>query len=177
MILLFWILSAAFVFIDFITKRIAADRISIGEIYHVITAGDTDILSFTMFHNTGAAFSSFTGKTVILAVVTIIAMAAMTVYFHKEKHKHPVLTVSFAMIIGGGIGNLIDRIMLSYVIDFICLWPFTFVFNFSDICIVLGAILLAVYYLFIDEKYKKRFAEVVPSGESTNSSDGENADE
>lgn len=158
MIILFWICVAALAVIDRLTKSLAVNAISEGEIIHLLAFGDTDILSFTMHRNTGAAFSSFTGKTGMLIAVTIIAIAAMVVYFHKEKHKHLLMTLSFALVVGGGIGNLIDRCTQMYVVDFICLFPFTFVFNAADVFVVVGAVLLVAYYLFFDEKYKKRFA-------------------
>lgn len=158
MIILFWILSAAFVVIDRLTKAVAEANIGESDLIRVLTAGDTDILAFSLHKNTGAAFSSFTGKTVALAIVTAIALVLITIYFHRQKHKHPLMTVSYAMIVGGGIGNLYDRIFQGYVTDFIRLFPFSFIFNFADVCVVIGAILLIAYYLFIDEKYLKKFA-------------------
>ena len=158
MIILFWILTAAFVVIDRLTKAAAEANIGESDLIRVITAGDTDILAFSLHKNTGAAFSSFTGKTVALAIVTSIALVLITIYFHRQKLKHPLMTVSYAMIVGGGIGNLYDRIFQGYVTDFIRLFPFNFIFNFADICVVIGAILLIVYYLFLDEKYLKSSA-------------------
>lgn len=162
MIILFWILSAAFVVIDRLTKAAAESSIGESDLIRVITAGDTDILAFSLHKNTGAAFSSFTGKTVALAIVTAIALVLITIYFHRQKHKHPLMTVSYAMIVGGGIGNLYDRVFQGYVTDFIRLFPFNFIFNFADVCVVIGAILLIAYYLFIDEKYLKKFAPPEP---------------
>ena len=158
MIILFWILSAAFVVIDRLTKAAAEANIGETDLIRVLTAGDTDILAFSLHKNTGAAFSSFTGKTVALAIVTSIALVLITIYFHRQKHKHPLMTVSYAMIVGGGIGNLYDRVFQGYVTDFIRLFPFNFIFNFADIWVVIGAILLIAYYLFIDEKYLKKIA-------------------
>ncbi|MCI7767305.1 MAG: signal peptidase II [Oscillospiraceae bacterium] len=158
MIILFWILSAAFVVIDRLTKAAAEANIEGSEIIRVLTAGETDILAFSLHKNTGAAFSSFTGKTAALAAVTAVGLVLITIYFHRQKHKHPLMTVSYAMIVGGGIGNLYDRIFQGYVTDFIRLFPFNFIFNFADICVVIGAILLIAYYLFVDEKYLKKFA-------------------
>lgn len=158
MVILFWILSAAFVVIDRLTKAAAEANIGESDLIRVLTAGDTDILAFSLHKNTGAAFSSFTGKTVALAIVTAIALVLITIYFHRQKHKHPLMTVSYAMIVGGGIGNLYDRVFQGYVTDFIRLFPFNFIFNFADVCVVIGAILLIAYYLFIDEKYLKKFA-------------------
>lgn len=110
MIILFWMITVLSVIIDRITKYIAESGISEGQLIRAITLGDTDILAFSMHKNTGAAFSSFTGKTMALAIVTAIAMVLITVYFHKQKHKHPLMTVSFGLIVGGGIGNFIDRV-------------------------------------------------------------------
>ena len=158
MIILFWILSAAFIVIDRLTKAAAEANIGETDLIRVLTAGDTDILAFSLHKNTGAAFSSFTGKTAALAIVTAIALVLITIYFHRQKHKHPLMTVSYAMIVGGGIGNLYDRVFQGYVTDFIRLFPFNFIFNFADVCVVIGAILLIAYYLFVDEKYLKKFA-------------------
>ncbi len=163
MIILFWISVILFTVIDRATKYIAESNISEGELIKVLTLGDTDILAFSLHKNTGAAFSSFTGKTAALAAVTAVAMVLMTVYFHRIKHKHPLETMSFAMIVGGGIGNFIDRVFQGYVTDFIRMFPFSFIFNFADICVVLGAILLIVYYIFIDDKYNSRFEKEISS--------------
>ncbi|MCM1524710.1 MAG: signal peptidase II [Ruminococcus sp.] len=158
MIVFFWVLTAVLTAADRVTKYFAEANIAEGDIIRIVTAGETDILSFSMHRNTGAAFSSFTGKTAALAAVTAAAMLLITVYFHRIKHKHPLMTAAYAMVIGGGIGNFIDRVLRGYVTDFIMLFPFRFIFNFADICVVVGAILLVVYYIFMDERYNKRFA-------------------
>lgn len=165
MVILFWVLTVLFIVIDQITKSAVQANISEGELIKAMTLGDTDILSFSFHKNTGAAFSSFEGKTVALAAVTSVAMVLITIYFHRIKHKHPLMTVSYAMIIGGGIGNFIDRVFAGYVTDFIHLFPFSFIFNFADICVVIGAIVLVLYYMFIDEKYIGRFEAEDGNGE------------
>ena len=75
------------------------------------------------------------------------------------------MTVSFGLIVGGGIGNFIDRVFQGYVTDFIRLFPSNFIFNFADICVVFGAILLIVFYLFIEGKYMKQFEEEKSNGQ------------
>lgn len=165
MITAFWIMSVLFIVIDRVSKMMAQNNISEGELIKAVTLGDTDILSFSLHKNTGAAFSSFSGKTAALAAVTAVAMVLIIIYFHKASYKHPLMTVSYAMIIGGGIGNFIDRVFQGYVTDFIHLFPFTFIFNFADICVVIGAILLVFYYMFIDEKFIKRFETAENAGE------------
>ncbi len=171
MTILFWILTAALTAIDRATKAIAEANISEGERISVLSLGDTDILAFSLHKNTGAAFSSFTGQTAALAAVTAIAMVLMTVYFHRIKHKHSFMTISFAMVVGGGIGNLYDRVFQGYVTDFINMFPFNFIFNFADICVVIGGIFLCIYYIFIDEKYMKRFEEAPENASSSGGDD------
>ncbi len=132
--------------IDRITKAIAEDKIN--GLVKVIQLGDKDILWFSITHNTGAAFSSFSGKTAALSVFTVIMLAALTIYFHKLKDKTMFTSVVFGMIVGGGLGNLYDRIVFGKVTDFINLFPFKFVFNAADVFVVIGAILLVISMLF-----------------------------
>lgn len=152
MTVLFWILTVVLAAADQFTKGIAMEHIP-EEGVCWIKAGEREILSFALHRNTGAAFSSFSGKTAALAAVTALAMAGLIVYFHRIRKKHPLMTASFSMVVGGGIGNLIDRVAKGYVTDFIKLFPFNFIFNFADICVVIGGILLVIYYLFIDDKF------------------------
>ncbi|MDE6591613.1 MAG: signal peptidase II [Oscillospiraceae bacterium] len=154
MTVLFWILTVILAAADQFTKGIAERYIPEGGRVCLLEMGERDILSFSLHQNTGAAFSSFSGKTAALSAVTAVAMAGLLIFFHRIKRKHPLMTVSFAMVVGGGIGNLIDRVGQGYVTDFIHLFPFNFIFNFADICVVIGGILLVIYYLFIDEKFQ-----------------------
>lgn len=153
MTVLFWILTIILAAADQLTKGIAQGNIPEGGVC-LLKAWEREILSFSLHRNTGAAFSSFSGQTAALSVVTFIAMTGLVVFFHRVRPKHPIMTVSFAMVVGGGIGNLIDRVAKGYVTDFIHLFPFNFIFNFADICVVIGGILLVFYYLFIDDKFR-----------------------
>ena len=91
-------------------------------------------MQLTRVHNYGAAWSSFSGKTVLLVAVT----AAL-------------------LILGGGVGNIIDRIAHGYVVDMFDLLLFDYpVFNLADCFVVVGVILGAVYYLWFYEKYDAR---------------------
>ncbi len=160
MTVLFWILMILSAVIDRATKVIAEANIAPGEVIRALTAGDTDILSFSLHKNTGAAFSSFTGKTLALGIFSAAAILLIIIYFHRIKHKHPFMTVSYAMVVGGGLGNVYDRFFQGYVTDFIRLFPFNFIFNFADVCIVIGAIMLLIYYIFMDDKYLAKFEDI-----------------
>ena len=115
------------------------------------------VVQLTRLHNTGAAWSSFSGKTGLLAIVTIVLMAAVAWLLVKKIVRHPLGVTAGVLILGGGIGNVIDRVCRGYVVDMFDLTLFSYpVFNFADCCVVVGAILGAVYYLFFYDKYDKR---------------------
>ena len=115
------------------------------------------LVRLTRLHNYGAAWSSFSGKTAILLVVTTILMAAVAVLLIKKIVRHPLGVAAGLLILGGGIGNLIDRVWHGYVVDMFDLMFMHYpVFNLADCFVVVGAILGAVYYLWLYEKYDKR---------------------
>ena len=101
------------------------------------------VVQLTRLHNTGAAWSSFSGKTGLLAAVTVV--------------RHPLGLSAAMLVLGGGIGNMIDRIFRGYVVDMFDLEFMDYpIFNLADIFVVVGVILGAVYYLWFYDKYDKR---------------------
>ncbi|MPM68424.1 Lipoprotein signal peptidase [bioreactor metagenome] len=108
-------------------------------------------------HNYGAAWSSFSGMRWLLLAVTCAIVLAVTYAVVKKFVRHPLGLVASTLIISGGLGNIIDRARLGYVVD---MFNFQFisypVFNVADMCIVSGAILGAIYYLWFYEKYDKK---------------------
>jgi signal peptidase II len=107
-----------------------------------------DIFSFSHLQNRGAAFGIFQNKVYMLAIVTSIVILAMIYYMIKHRPKSRLLRISMALVISGAIGNLIDRVVYKYVVDFIMLhykdvyyFP---TFNVADMCVVFGTILLAL---------------------------------
>lgn len=118
-----------------------------------IKFGDFEILGLTYVRNDGAAFSSFSGAKIFLIVLTSVMIVGLIIFALRDKQKHPFMMLSAAAVVAGGIGNLIDRIRLGYVIDYLDVKLFDFaIFNFADICIVLGAICLVIYICFIEKK-------------------------
>lgn len=111
-----------------------------------------DIFHITYIHNTGAAFSMMEGMRVFLILLPLIMIACAVIYmFIKRKAGHPLMMTSVALIAGGGIGNLIDRALLGYVVDYLDFRVFP-IFNLADICVCTGCGLLILYVLFIDGK-------------------------
>ena len=115
------------------------------------------IMQLTRVHNYGAAWSSLSGKTVLLIAVTAVMMIAVAVLLLRRVVRHPLGVAACLLILGGGVGNIIDRIRLGYVVDMFDLLLFSYpVFNLADCFVVVGAILGAVYYLWIYEKFDAR---------------------
>ena len=114
-----------------------------------------NLLSFIYVENNGVAFGSFAGNRWIFVVLTTALIAAILIYMFKKKPKSKLFYASVALVVGGGIGNLIDRIFYGYVIDYISLSFFPPVCNFADYCITVGTVLLMVYVLFFSEVGKK----------------------
>ena len=115
-------------------------------------------LELMRVHNYGAAWSSFSGQRWLLLGVTGVIVLAVLWALIRKIIRHPLGILACCLIISGGIGNIIDRLRLGYVVDMLHFqfWPSYPTFNVADICIVCGAILGAVYYVLIYEKHDGR---------------------
>ncbi|MDD2483879.1 MAG: signal peptidase II [Eubacteriales bacterium] len=110
----------------------------------------------TYVQNTGAAFSIMEGKQILFILLASVISSILIIYIIKNRKKQSgFLLLGLALIAAGGIGNLIDRIRLGYVVDFLDLriWP---VFNVADIAVTTGCVLLVWYTFFIEAKKNKK---------------------
>ena len=99
--------------------------------------------------NTGAAFGSFSGYTWILSVFTLVVIVAGLVYILRGKVKFGVEYVCIALILAGGLGNLIDRISRGFVVDYIEPLFIDFaIFNFADILVTCSAVVLIIWMIY-----------------------------
>ena len=115
------------------------------------------IVELKYSQNTGGGFSILTGHTWLLAALTVVLMAILAGLLIKKVFAHPLAVWTLVMIIGGGLGNLIDRVRLGYVVDMFNLQFMSYpVFNIADILVVCGAIGFAVYYLLLHDKVTKK---------------------
>jgi len=147
------LILAALIGADRLLKQWAVTHLALGESAPLFPG----IIRLTRLHNYGAAWSSFSGKTAALLVVTTVLMIAVAVLLIKKVVRHPLGIIAGLLILGGGIGNYIDRIVLGYVVDMLEFQFIYFpVFNLADCFVVVGSILGAVYYLWLYEKYDKR---------------------
>lgn len=146
---MFWVIIAVIIAADQYTKYLAIKKLSQIDTYPLIKG----VFHLTYVENRGAAFGMLQNKQWFFIIVTIIVFIGVLLYMHKNKEQMNIfLVVVLAMILGGAVGNLIDRIRLGYVVDFLDFTLINYpVFNFADCCVVVGTILLAGYLIFFDK--------------------------
>lgn len=110
------------------------------------------LLSLTYVENRGAALGIMQNKQSILILISFVICVCFVYVILKFKIRNKLFLASASLIIGGGLGNLIDRIRFSYVVDYIQLSFFPPICNLADYCICIGAGLLIIYILFFAEK-------------------------
>ena len=107
------------------------------------------VFRFTYVENDGAAFGSFSDKPWIFMIASTLLIVGLLAYLVKFRPESMLACISIAMIIGGGIGNMIDRVRLGYVIDFLDFYAFgslwTWVFNFADAFVCVGCGLMFIW--------------------------------
>jgi len=157
---------AALVIMDQVSKLFA--------VYLLAPVGSVDVipsvLRFTYVENRGAAFGMLADNRWVFLVISTVAIVAMLIYLWKFRPDSKLACLAMSMIIAGGVGNMIDRIRLGYVVDFIdfCalgeLWQW--VFNIADACVCVGGGILVVWLLIstVKEYKSERAAKVAAAG-------------
>lgn len=112
-----------------------------------------NLFSLTYVENNGVAFGMFSDMRWLFVVLTGVLIAIIVAYMFKKRPKEKIFYISTALIIGGGIGNLIDRIFYGYVIDYLSLSFFPPVCNFADYCITVGTVILMIYLLLFSDLF------------------------
>ena len=155
----YWLLIALFITgLDQLTKFLITANVDVYEEIELIK----DFFAITHIHNEGIAFGMLSrfgavAKVLVIALTFILIVVASAALL-KKWFKHPLGVISISFIVGGGIGNLIDRVALKYVVDFLA---FTFfgkdfaVFNVADIFVTVGTFLFIVYFIFFDKQAKE----------------------
>lgn len=137
-----FLISIFSIIIDQISKYIIDITLRYDEVIKVIN----NFFYITRTSNTGAAFSIFEGKIILFLIVSIITIIILIKYIKSFKD-NMINNLAFGLMIGGIVGNFIDRLFLGYVRDFIKVDIFNFnypIFNIADSCIVVGVILLCI---------------------------------
>lgn len=144
--------SLALVGIDQLIKTFAVDKLSQVTTYPIING----VLHLTYAENTGAAFNSFDKNYLFLIIIPSILLFVGILYLCFYKDISSKFMWCIATVIGGGLGNLCDRVFRKYVVDYIDFRLINFaVFNFADMCIVVGAACVIFYVIFMEYKVSK----------------------
>jgi signal peptidase II len=139
---LYLIIAAAFVVLDQISKWLVVELLKpVGSVTLI-----PNFLRLTYLENRGAAFGSFSEHRWVFMIFSTVAIVGVIVYLLRFAENNRLLRWTLALIIGGGVGNMIDRVALGYVVDFIdfCgIW--SYIFNVADSCVCIGAGMLVLY--------------------------------
>jgi len=133
-----FIVSLSILFLDQFTKLLAVRNLQLNQSAPLIKG----VLHLTLIHNRGAAFGILRNQVPLFISVSILAVISVFLALRNNQYKkYSFYSVSLAFILAGALGNLIDRLRLGYVVDFLDLriWP---VFNVADSAITIGAVLL-----------------------------------
>ena len=147
------IITTIFTVFDQLIKIIITNYFSLGESLEIIK----DFFYLTNVHNYGAAWSILTNQVFLLIIIAIVALIIIYWSFIKNKNLTKSDTLLLGMLISGILGNLIDRIVYGYVIDYLDFYIFKYnfpVFNLADTLIVISAILLFIKSLKEDKNGK-----------------------
>jgi signal peptidase II len=159
-----YFLIALIVFlIDQGTKYLIATRLEIAEQIPVIK----DFFIITSHRNRGAAFGILEGQQWFFIVITVIVVAGIVWYLNKARKTRKLLPTALALVLGGAVGNFLDRILNGEVVDFLMFnfGSYTFpIFNVADSCIVIGVGLIILDTL-LDVKGEQEVTEVKESQE------------
>ena len=151
----YYLLALVIIALDQITKAIIVNKMELGESIQVIE----NFLYITSHRNPGAAWGILAGKMWFFYIVTVVVIVALVVYIQKMAKTHMLVGVALALMLGGAIGNFIDRILHQEVVDFIDTYIFGYnfpIFNVADSALTVGVALLIIYMLFEEKFLKER---------------------
>ena len=131
-----FVVTGSAVAADQLTKFVVTSALSLDDGVKVVGP-----LSIHHVRNSGIAFGLFASRTSAVIVLTAFAVGAMVVFYGRSAQRHPFLPVALGLVLGGSLSNLVDRVRLGYVTDFIDFrwWP---AFNLADSFIVVGVVIL-----------------------------------
>lgn len=153
-LLLYYLITLVVIAIDQLTKWLIVKNMNLGDSITVIP----HFFYITSTRNTGAAFSILEGQMWLFYAITIVVILGIIYYIQKHAKFKYLLGVSLALILGGAIGNFIDRLFRGEVVDFVQLhfvhYDFA-IFNVADSSLTIGVILLFIFVLMDDQKSKE----------------------
>lgn len=149
MYFLYYLIAIIIIALDQLSKWIIVNKMNLGESIEIIN----NFLYITSHRNRGAAWGMLEGQMTFFYIITVIVIAVIIYFIHTMARDKKWLGISFGLILGGAIGNFIDRLFRKEVVDFINTYIFTYdypIFNIADSALVIGVGILIVQ-MFLEE--------------------------
>lgn len=149
---LYYVIACIVIAIDQFTKWLVVNKMELYEQIPIIE----NFFYFTSHRNSGAAWGILEGQMIFFYVITVVVLIGVIYYMEKYARDNKILAIALSLILGGAIGNFIDRILHQEVVDFLDVMIFKYdfpIFNIADSSLVIGVIFVFIVTL-IDEKQK-----------------------
>jgi len=153
----YYIIAAVIILIDQVTKWLIVRNMQIGENITVIE----NFFYITSHRNRGAAWGILEGQMWFFYIITAVVIVGLIYYIQKHTKENKVMGVALGFMLGGAIGNFIDRLFRKEVVDFINTYIFSYdfpIFNIADSALCIGVALLFIHMLFFEGKQEKEQA-------------------
>ncbi len=150
---IYYLLALFIIAVDQLTKWLVVRNMEVGESINVIDG----FFYLTSHRNTGAAWGMLEGQMWLFYIVTLVVIAGILYYYHKHAKGNKLFSASLMVLLGGAVGNFIDRIFRQEVVDFLQFTFFNFIFNIADAALTIGVIMLFLQMILeeVQEKRKK----------------------
>ena len=156
--IVYYLIALIIIGLDQLTKFLVTKNMDIGESIEVIPG----FFYITSHRNAGAAFGILQGQMMFFYIVTVVVIIAVIYYMQKYAKESRTYGISLGLILGGAIGNFIDRVLLGEVVDFFDVYIFTYnypIFNIADSALVSGVVLLIIKMTVSEMKEKRNLKE------------------
>lgn len=157
---IYYIIAIIVIGLDQFTKYLVVKKMELGESIAILEP----TFKLLSHRNRGAAWGMFEGQIIFFTIVTLVVIAGILYYFQKEAKGKPLFQFSLMLLLGGAIGNFIDRLFRGEVVDFfsvlIPIIQYDFpIFNIADAALTIGVILLMIAMLFEEKSNKKKVSD------------------
>lgn len=150
----YYLIALIIIILDQVTKWIVVQKMDLYQSIPVIE----QLLYMTSHRNKGAAFGILQGQMWLFYIVTVAVIVFVVIYLRKFAMNNKLAAISMSLILGGAIGNFIDRVVRKEVVDFIDVYIFTYdfpIFNVADMSLVIGVGLMMIYVILDERKVRE----------------------
>lgn len=157
---IYYMIALIMVAIDQYSKWIVVHNMELSETIPVIN----NFFYITSHRNSGAAWGILEGQMMFFYIITVLVLIGIIYYMEKYARNNKLLAVSLGLILGGAIGNFIDRLLHQEVVDFLDVMIFTYdfpIFNIADSSLVIGVILVFIATIFEEKKKGKQTSDLI----------------